>query len=46
MDTKKPFVTKRVYIRSPEWAAVADAVRRAMRLTAELNKLSYDDDEK
>jgi acetyltransferase-like isoleucine patch superfamily enzyme len=46
MDTKKPFVNKRVYIRSPEWAAVADAVRRAMSLTSELNKLSFDDDVK
>jgi acetyltransferase-like isoleucine patch superfamily enzyme len=46
MDTKKPFVNKRVYIRSPEWDAVANAVRRAMRLTAELNKLSFDDDAK
>ena len=46
MDAKKPFLTKRVYIRSPEWDAVANAVRRAMRLTAELNKLSFDDDAK
>ena len=44
MDTKKPFLNKRVYIRGPEWDAVANAVRRAMRLTAELNKLSFDDD--
>jgi acetyltransferase-like isoleucine patch superfamily enzyme len=46
MDANKPFLTKRVYIRSPEWDAVANAVRRAMRLTAELNKLSFDDDAK
>ena len=46
MDTKKPFLNKRVYIRGPEWDAVANAVRRAMRLTAELNKLSFDDDAK
>ena len=46
MDAEKPFLTKRVYIRSPEWDAVANAVRRAMRLTAELNKLSFDDDAK
>jgi len=46
MDAKKPFLAKRVYIRSPEWDAVANAVRRAMRLTAELNKLSFDDDAK
>jgi acetyltransferase-like isoleucine patch superfamily enzyme len=31
---------------SPEWDAVANAYRRAMRLTAELNKLSVDDAEK
>ncbi|HEX6567183.1 MAG TPA: sugar O-acetyltransferase [Chthoniobacterales bacterium] len=46
MDAEKPFLTRRVYIRSPEWDAVANAVRRAMRLTAELNKLSFDDDAK
>jgi acetyltransferase-like isoleucine patch superfamily enzyme len=46
MDTKKPFLNKRVYIRGPEWDAVANAVRRAIRLTAELNKLSFDDDAK
>ncbi|MBV9874877.1 MAG: sugar O-acetyltransferase [Verrucomicrobia bacterium] len=46
MDAKKSCLTKRVYIRSPEWDAVANAVRRAMKLTAELNKLSFDDDAK
>lgn len=39
MDAK----TKRVDIPSPEWDATASAVRRAMRLTAEMNKLSFDD---
>lgn len=43
MDTTEPFATKRVDTHSPEWDAVANAVRRAMRLTAELNKLSFDD---
>ena len=43
MDAKKPIVTKRVQIPSAEWDATANAVRRAMRLTAELNKLSFDD---
>jgi acetyltransferase-like isoleucine patch superfamily enzyme len=43
MDAKKRFQTKRVETHSPEWDAVANAVRRAMRLTAELNKLSFED---
>jgi acetyltransferase-like isoleucine patch superfamily enzyme len=43
MDVKKPILTKRVQTSSPEWDATADIVRRAMRLTAELNRLSFDD---
>lgn len=43
MDTGKPFATKRVETHSPEWDVVANAVRRAMKLTAEMNKLSFDD---
>jgi acetyltransferase-like isoleucine patch superfamily enzyme len=43
MDIKKPILTKRVQTQSPEWDAMVNAVRRAMRLTAELNKLSFDD---
>ncbi len=43
MDIKKPILIKRVQTHSPEWDATANAVRRAMRLTAELNKLSFDD---
>ena len=43
MDAERPFVAKRVQIPSPEWDAAFSAVRRAMRLTAELNKLSFDD---
>lgn len=43
MDGDRPFAAKRVQIPSPEWDATANAVRRAMRLTAELNKLSFDD---
>ncbi|MHB1657661.1 MAG: sugar O-acetyltransferase [Burkholderiales bacterium] len=31
---------------SPEWDKESDAYRRAMKLTAELNKLSFDDDAK
>ena len=43
MNTKKPIVAKRVPIPSPDWDTTADAVRRAMRLTAEMNKLGFDD---
>lgn len=43
MSAKKPIVTKRVPIPSPDWDTTADAVRRAMRLTAEMNKLGFDD---
>ncbi|HEY2528958.1 MAG TPA: sugar O-acetyltransferase [Xanthobacteraceae bacterium] len=43
MDAERPFLAKRVQIPSPEWDAAANAIRRAMRLTAELNKLSFDD---
>lgn len=46
MDTKKSIQTRQVQTNSPERGAIANAVRRAMRLTAELNKLSYDDAEK
>jgi acetyltransferase-like isoleucine patch superfamily enzyme len=37
---------KRIDIPSPEWDATASTVRRAMRLTAEINKLTFDDAEK
>ena len=43
MDIDGPFAAKRVPIRSPEWEAEAKAYTRAMKLTAELNKLSFDD---
>jgi acetyltransferase-like isoleucine patch superfamily enzyme len=43
MDAKRPFVAKRVQIPSPDWDAAFSATQRAMRLTAELNKLSFDD---
>lgn len=43
MDVKKPMTIKRVNTHSPEWDATANAVTRAMRLTAKLNKLSFDD---
>ncbi len=43
MGAERPFLAKRVQIPSPEWDAAFGAIRRAMRLTAELNKLSFDD---
>ena len=46
MDAERPFLAKRVQIPSPEWDTASNAIRRAMRLTAELNKLSFDDAEK
>ena len=46
MSIKKTISTQRVQTNSPEWDATANAVKRAMRLTAKLNKLSFDDAEK
>lgn len=46
MSAKKPIHIKRIQSRSPESVAMVSAVRRAMSLTAELNKLSFDDDVK
>jgi acetyltransferase-like isoleucine patch superfamily enzyme len=43
MDAEGSVLAKRVQIPSPEWDATANAVKRAMRLTAELNKLSFDE---
>lgn len=43
MDIARPFVAKRVQIHSAEWDAVVVATKRAMRLAAEINKLSFDD---
>lgn len=43
MDSERPFIARRVQIPSPEWDAASSAIRRAMRLTAELNKLFFDD---
>lgn len=43
MDAERPSLAKRVRIPSPEWDTASNAVRRAMRLTSELNKLSFDD---
>ncbi len=46
MDSDKQSKIKRVQIPSPEWDREFNAVKRAMRLTAELNRLSFDDAEK
>lgn len=35
---------RRIPIPSPEWDAIAADVKRAMRLTAELNRLGFEDD--
>jgi acetyltransferase-like isoleucine patch superfamily enzyme len=43
MDADEPFLATRVKIPSPEWDVASEAIRRSMRLTAELNKLSFDD---
>jgi acetyltransferase-like isoleucine patch superfamily enzyme len=43
MDVERPVLVKRVQIPSADWDTASNAVRRAMRLTAELNKLSFDD---
>ncbi len=43
MDAERPFAAKRVQIHSPDWDAAFSATQRAMRFTAELNKLSFDD---
>lgn len=46
MSVKRPILTKRVQTNSPESNAMVNAVRRAMRLTAKLNKLSFNDSAK
>jgi acetyltransferase-like isoleucine patch superfamily enzyme len=43
MDAERSFVAKRLQIPSPDWNAAFIAIQRAMRFTAELNKLSFDD---
>jgi hypothetical protein len=43
MGAERPFPAKRVPTLSTEWDAAASVIKRAMRLTAELNRLSFDD---
>jgi acetyltransferase-like isoleucine patch superfamily enzyme len=43
MDAERPRLAKRVLTRSEEWHAMSGVTRQAMRLTAEMNKLSFDD---
>ena len=46
MDAERPRLARRVPIPSAEWDAASSAIKRAMRLTAEINKLSFDDIER
>jgi acetyltransferase-like isoleucine patch superfamily enzyme len=43
MDAERPLLARRLPIPSPEMDAASSAIKRAMRLTAELNRLSFDD---
>lgn len=43
MQTDPSFAARRVPTHSSEWDAIVDVTRRAMRLTARLNTLSFDD---
>ena len=43
MHSDPSCAARRVPTHSPEWDAIADVTRRAMRLTAQLNQLSFDD---
>lgn len=43
MDVERPFFANRVLTHSPEWDEASSVIKRAMRLTAELNKLSFGD---
>ena len=43
MHTDPSFAARRVPTHSSEWDAIVDITRRAMRLTARLNTLSFDD---
>lgn len=43
MDAERSLLARRVPTRGPEWDAVSATIKRAMRLTAELNRLSFDD---
>ena len=42
MDAERLSLAKRVRIPNPEWDTASNAVKRAIRLTSELNKLSFD----
>jgi acetyltransferase-like isoleucine patch superfamily enzyme len=43
MHAERPFAPTRVTTHGPEWDVIADVIRRAMRLTAQLNTLSFDE---
>jgi hypothetical protein len=43
MDAERPRRAVGLPTRSEEWHAMSGVTRKAMRLTAEMNKLSFDD---
>src|SRR3984957_10604186 len=43
MDAERPRRAVRLPTRSPEWEAMSGVTRHPMRLTAEINKLFFDD---
>jgi acetyltransferase-like isoleucine patch superfamily enzyme len=43
MDGDRLVRTQRLHTKSAEWQASAEVTRRTMRLTAEINKLTFDD---
>ena len=43
MDAERPRRAVRLPTRSPEWEAMSGVTKQAVRLTAEMNKLSFDD---
>jgi hypothetical protein len=43
MDAERPRRAMRVQTRSAEWYAMSGVTERAMRLTAQMNRLSFDD---
>jgi len=43
MDEDRPFSPLKIDIPSPQWDETAKTTQRAMRLTAQINRLTYDD---
>lgn len=44
VDSNRPPKIQRIPTSGPEWDAVSASVKQAMRLTSELNKLTFDDE--